>query len=958
MEATKFIKSLTWSDASYALNEFLDTFGVPNLVCCSQEGGHYGMNDTCTFDNNQVLMLHALRTKHNLMAEDSDGRPISIPLKCENNLLRCPLSIYCKYDPIYVSQMSHVYPDIKYFRVLENHWSERMKYLKPESILEIEHIDSSNSAVKFRDIDQPLPLNCRVKYISLNIELVRFLPTPNANQEVDNEFENLVSNLGKVNVIHSAKPQTVVVATKINADSSGLAKTSVTDCLQIPKDYDLNVCVAKELLEKNPTYLNVVSELNQAFLDKYDLKELDNSHKCQYLDEPSGNIKTIVCSVLAAKVHERNNVAESLPRNSGNVKVPPALPPKPTSRSGRQITPPTCDQQSRKTETVRQYEICKDTNEKAQKVRQYDDVKVRCSREQYDDDIKPRWPTEEYAYKKDHHIYESISDNSNDDAYEYIDDGGYEDIDNDETSHDYVDMTSHDYVDMTLHDFVAMTSQGHVSMTSEEDQYYTMSRNENTSTSPRLERKGENLTETTKLEPARKCLVKLPFPADASTPRPDNKTSAETTRLETKLSPRLERKGENLTETTKLDPAKKCLVKLPFPAEASTPRPDNKTSTETTRLETKLSPRLERKSENLTETTKLEPAGKILVKLPFPADASTPRPDNKTSTETTRLETKLSPKLERKRENLTETTKLEPARKCLVKLPFPADASTPRPDNKTSTETTRLETKLSPRLERKSENLTETTKLEPAGKILVKLPFPEDASTPRPDNKTSTETTRLETKLSPRLERKGENLTETTKLEPARKYLLKFPFPVDPDNKTSSEITRSEPNYSEASDKSIKLKVDNKTSQKVSSPTDLSAQNLKPGSDNYAENITLEPVSKKLVPKTRTRSMVLSRKPAFAIPKDRYDLPVRKALCAIPIPTELSSLSVEGVRRLLTSLNMACYADNFQEEQVDGEILVELDETALKSLDLKPFHVKKMIKVIAGWRPNVGGNKD
>jgi hypothetical protein len=164
MEAAKFIKSLTWSDASYALNEFLDKFGVPNLVCCSQEGGHYGMNDACTFDNNQVLMLHALRTKHNLMAEDSDGRPISIPLKCENNLLLCPLSTYCKYDPIYVSQMSHVYPDIKYFRVLENHWNERMKYLKPESILEIEHIDSRNFTVKFRDIDQPLPFNCRVVF--------------------------------------------------------------------------------------------------------------------------------------------------------------------------------------------------------------------------------------------------------------------------------------------------------------------------------------------------------------------------------------------------------------------------------------------------------------------------------------------------------------------------------------------------------------------------------------------------------------------------------------------------------------------------------------------------------------------------------------------------------------------------------------------------------------------------
>ena len=74
----------------------------------------------------------------------------------------------------------------------------------------------------------------------------------------------------------------------------------------------------------------------------------------------------------------------------------------------------------------------------------------------------------------------------------------------------------------------------------------------------------------------------------------------------------------------------------------------------------------------------------------------------------------------------------------------------------------------------------------------------------------------------------------------------------------------------------------------------------------------------------------------------------------VPIPKDLASLSVQGVGRVLASLNMACYTNKFQEEQIDGEILMELDEDGLKSLDLKPFHVVKLVKVISGWRPNFG----
>ena len=158
MATGKSIESLTWSKTSYTLRTFLENFDLPNLVRINE--GHYGINEACTFDDDQVIMFHGLRYRKNLMGEDSAGRPVAIPLECENKFLVCPLPTYCKYDRIYVSQMSYVYPEIKYFRVLENNWNKVTKHMKPDSILEIESINPETSAVKFVNIEQPLPSSC------------------------------------------------------------------------------------------------------------------------------------------------------------------------------------------------------------------------------------------------------------------------------------------------------------------------------------------------------------------------------------------------------------------------------------------------------------------------------------------------------------------------------------------------------------------------------------------------------------------------------------------------------------------------------------------------------------------------------------------------------------------------------------------------------------------------------
>lgn len=71
------------------------------------------------------------------------------------------------------------------------------------------------------------------------------------------------------------------------------------------------------------------------------------------------------------------------------------------------------------------------------------------------------------------------------------------------------------------------------------------------------------------------------------------------------------------------------------------------------------------------------------------------------------------------------------------------------------------------------------------------------------------------------------------------------------------------------------------------------------------------------------------------------------------IPQNLSTLRVPEVLECLKSLNMQQFEKIFSERQVDGSMLVCLDEEALESFGMDRFHRLKLLKVIAGWRPQL-----
>jgi hypothetical protein len=68
-------------------------------------------------------------------------------------------------------------------------------------------------------------------------------------------------------------------------------------------------------------------------------------------------------------------------------------------------------------------------------------------------------------------------------------------------------------------------------------------------------------------------------------------------------------------------------------------------------------------------------------------------------------------------------------------------------------------------------------------------------------------------------------------------------------------------------------------------------------------------------------------------------------------PQDLLGLGVADVSRLLGHLNLSDYVQTFENELIDGTMLVSLNQESLESLGVKAFHCKKLLDFIGGWRP-------
>ena len=116
--------------------------------------------------------------------------------------------------------------------------------------------------------------------------------------------------------------------------------------------------------------------------------------------------------------------------------------------------------------------------------------------------------------------------------------------------------------------------------------------------------------------------------------------------------------------------------------------------------------------------------------------------------------------------------------------------------------------------------------------------------------------------------------------------------------------------------------------QSILQAQSLALSCLEHSQDHAAENVYIEPV---------TPPSILSNSPSeFSV-----------------FSQDLKDLPVAGVAECLTNLRMGQYAESFQSNLIDGQLLMELDPESLYHLGVRnPLHQKKLLKFINGWRPN------
>lgn len=69
------------------------------------------------------------------------------------------------------------------------------------------------------------------------------------------------------------------------------------------------------------------------------------------------------------------------------------------------------------------------------------------------------------------------------------------------------------------------------------------------------------------------------------------------------------------------------------------------------------------------------------------------------------------------------------------------------------------------------------------------------------------------------------------------------------------------------------------------------------------------------------------------------------------VPEDLSQMSVSQVSQFLRHFHLESYIEIFADNDVDGDLLVSLNEEELQALGMSAFECKKIHKLVGGWRP-------
>ncbi len=143
-------------------------------------------------------------------------------------------------------------------------------------------------------------------------------------------------------------------------------------------------------------------------------------------------------------------------------------------------------------------------------------------------------------------------------------------------------------------------------------------------------------------------------------------------------------------------------------------------------------------------------------------------------------------------------------------------------------------------------------------------------------------------------------------------------------------------------------------------PINLNNNNISPKlAPETSENIPAVTPSSENKPKlqpTPVKSAViapLSPKTDQIIPSPSSDsAPKTEAPTVFEVPANLETMSMDEVCKCLSKLNLGKLEEIFRENQINGELLVSLEADDCKDLGLTNFQAKKILKFVAGWRPD------
>ncbi|XP_028407366.1 uncharacterized protein LOC114529990 [Dendronephthya gigantea] len=189
-------------------------------------------------------------------------------------------------------------------------------------------------------------------------------------------------------------------------------------------------------------------------------------------------------------------------------------------------------------------------------------------------------------------------------------------------------------------------------------------------------------------------------------------------------------------------------------------------------------------------------------------------------------------------------------------------------------------------------------------------------------------------KLEPSTNNQPEILAHPKMADGATALLTRLPPP--------SEVEGPPPPLPRRSQGDLKVKKDHETECAVAVSPDAPHG---PQSPHLSLNNLADP---HISLQTSDKS-VASQEPAVTSEQEKEE--ICEAIAKYPL--NLSGLNVEAVGKLLVCLQMEKYVEIFKKEMIDGRMLSDIDKESLQSLDVSPFHVKKLLSFIGGWRPKL-----